>query len=272
MIPERSRCLAELLLVAKEKESYEIKNESVLKQPTKEKAGQSVEGPMVSLPPYSVMNNFANGGTDPDMPEDSAETPNANVTVDEDNVTPLPQDVPTINEPLVSTSNTTFKRGPRSGAKRGRGGRAGLSSRDEAGSPASGTKNGKEASASPGLGSGADSSGTGAGPAPSRRGRPGHGLNGGSGGSGSGGTTREPTMTELKKRASLMLDIIAQSQLEMARAEPRRFVKGKTSLENVDDLAPAASLAGELATRLVKWQHEFTLEAAAMADSGSAKG
>jgi hypothetical protein len=214
---------------------------------------------------------FANDSEDADALEESSETANATVTND-DNTTPFPQEIPTINEPSVSTTNHIVKRGPRPGSKRGRGGRAGLSSRDDASSPASGTKNGKEASASPGLGSGADSSGTGVVHVPSRRGRPGHGVNGNGG---SGGVAREPTMIELKKRASLMLEIIAQSQLEMVRVEGRGLLAPNKDVlieESPDDMAPAANLAGELATRLVKWQQEFTLEATVMTDTGSAKG
>jgi hypothetical protein len=195
---------------------------------------------------------------DPDIPEESAETPNITTNID-DNATPNPQDPP------PSSISNASKRGPRSGLKRGKGGRGGFSNREDAGSPASGIKNGKDASASPGVGSGADSSGTGAAPIPNRRGRPGHGANSGA------GSTREPTMTELKKRASLMLDIIAQSQLEMTRAESRGLVKDK-AIDPDQNGAAAAGLAGDLATRLVKWQHEFTLEAATVTESGSAKG
>lgn len=124
----------------------------------------------------------------------------------------------------------------------------------------SGIRNGKEPSASPGVGSGADSSGTGAAPVPTRRGRPGHnGIN---------GTTREPTMAELKKRANLMLDILAQSRLEMARSESR----GLLNKVNGEATPQAALLAGELANKLEKWQNEYTLEGATMTEAGSAKG
>jgi hypothetical protein len=101
--------------------------------------------------------------------------------------------------------------------------------------------------------------------------------------------TREPSMAELKKRAALMLDIIAQSQVEMARAESRRISRdengapgspgdARTPEQQQSDngaTTVAASLAGELATRLVKWQHEFTVEggAAALVEAaGRARG
>jgi len=146
-----------------------------------------------------------------------------------------------------------MKRGSvRSIPKRGRGGRSGLNNREDVDSPAP-TKNGKETSNSPGPGSGGDSSGT----VPTRRGRPGHG-----GTNGTNGIMREPSMTELKKRASLMLDLIAQSQLEMARSESRILLARKplTPPSAAADKM-AATLAGDLATRLVKWQHEFTIQA-----------
>jgi hypothetical protein len=135
-----------------------------------------------------------------------------------------------------------------------------LSGRDDAGSPASG-KNGKEPSGSPGPGSGADSSGTGAALMPTRRGRPGHG---------NGSGQREPSMAELKKRAALMLEIITSSQLDMARSETRGLLTEKS--EEQADRPLASSLAGELATRLVKWQQEFTADAAVVADAASTKG
>lgn len=191
---------------------------------------------------------------DPDLPEESAETPNVN-TADE---TPTPL-------PIDTTSSTTIlshsKRGNRGGGKRGRGGgRGGFGRNEDVGSPASGLRNGKEPSASPGVGSGADSSGTGAALMPTRRGRPGH--------NGTNGTVREPTMAELKKRANIMLDILAQSKLEMARSESR----GLVSKVNVEATPQAAFLAGELANKLEKWQHEYTLDGATMTEAGSAKG
>ena len=171
------------------------------------------------------------------------------------------------------------RRGPRPGGKRGRGGRGGFANREthgghDSGSPAGG-KNGKEKSASPkdptdGPGSGADSSATTNAPAaPARRGRPSHHHS-------SNGGPREPTMAELKRKAAAMLEFIAQSQIEMARTETKGLgVNGlaasSVSIAESNSLggrspskrssgSPAAGLAGDLATRLVKWQQDFTRE------------
>jgi hypothetical protein len=100
-------------------------------------------------------------------------------------------------------------------------------------------------------------------------------------------------MAELKRRAAAMLEFISRSQKEMADAE----VRGLKSPKAITQMLPpspqvpksietpekptedgkeftngiaeetaggAATLADELATRLVKWQVEFTGEAAAV--------
>jgi hypothetical protein len=150
------------------------------------------------------------------------------------------------------------------------------------------------------VGSGADSSGTGAQHAMTaaaqsngtRRGRPGRDRN--------DGHAREPTMTELKRRAAFMLEIISRSQKEIADAEERglRPPSGSplklppstadaspteasamngastghrkhtveatpcgTGKDKTESEAKAAFLADDLATRLVKWQQVYTGEA-----------
>jgi hypothetical protein len=123
-------------------------------------------------------------------------------------------------------------------------------------------KLGKETSASPGLGSGADSSTT----THNRRGRPGNNAES----NGNGATAREPTMTELKKRANLMLQYISQVQIGMASTESRGLSKEKSP--TIDQSESATILAGNLATKLVKWQQDFTVDASlAAVETGSAK-
>jgi len=56
----------------------------------------------------------------------------------------------------------------------------------------------------------------------------------------------------------------------MARSETRGLLTEKS--EEQADRPLASSLAGELATRLVKWQQEFTADAAVVADAASTKG
>jgi hypothetical protein len=106
-------------------------------------------------------------------------------------------------------------------------------------------------------------------------------------------------MAELKRRAAAMLEFISRSQKEMADAEVRGLrspkiavqkpspeadvpksiepadkptdVEGKEltngTAEQQVDQPVAATLADELATRLVKWQQEFTGEAAVMSEA-----
>jgi hypothetical protein len=168
------------------------------------------------------------------------------------------------------------RRGPRPGGKRGRGGRGGFFHRETytgEGSPAGG-KNGKEKSVSPkdptdGPGSGADSSATTNAPAPpTRRGRPSQ--------NNSNGVPREPTMAELKRRAAAMLDFIAQSQIDTERTETKDLgVNGNATpsapvAKSIapEETSPTAGLAGDLATRLAKWQQEFTGEGVSIESGG----
>jgi hypothetical protein len=126
----------------------------------------------------------------------------------------------------------------------------------------------------------------------SRRGRPGHA----NGGGGAGGMGREPSMAELKKRAALMLEVISQSQKEMEIAGSRRPLVASVGGGNENGVSTpaaekrttpeepgsssttatilAASLASELSSRLIKWQHEFTAEggAAMVEAAGRARG
>jgi hypothetical protein len=86
---------------------------------------------------------------------------------------------------------------------------------------------------------------------PSRRGR-----------AGTNGHQREPTMSELKKRAALMLEFISQSRLEVERAESQGLGRSLTGSE-------AVGLGGDLADRLGRWQQDFTMEATASGDASS---
>jgi hypothetical protein len=153
-------------------------------------------------------------------------------------------------EPVPAMSNSANKRngGRNSGKRRGKGG-------NDNGSPAH-LKNGKD---SPKDGdeaaSVAESTGTAANNGnekpPSRRGR-----------AGTNGHHREPTMSELKKRAALMLEFISQSRLEIESAESQGMGRSLTGSE-------AVGLGGDLADRLFKWQQEFTMEAAVSGDASS---
>jgi hypothetical protein len=77
-------------------------------------------------------------------------------------------------------------------------------------------------------------------------------------------------MTELKKRANLMLQYISQVQIGMANTESRGLSKEKSP--TVDESESATILAGNLATKLVKWQQDFTVDGSlATAETGSTK-
>ena len=73
-----------------------------------------------------------------------------------------------------------------------------------------------------------------------------------------------------------MLDFIAQSQQEMARGETKgleRLTADNQSISSsISTGSDAAGLAGELTTKLVKWQQEFTEEQAAAAAAAAAAG
>lgn len=68
-------------------------------------------------------------------------------------------------------------------------------------------------------------------------------------------------MAEMRKRAGMMLEMVAQCQVEMARAEGKGFAIGSGGGGGGGAKDGAAGLAGALATRLVKWQREFLVEA-----------
>jgi hypothetical protein len=67
------------------------------------------------------------------------------------------------------------------------------------------------------------------------------------------GHHREPTMSELKKRAALMLEFIAQSRLEIERADTQGLAQSVVSSE-------AADLGSAVVDKLRKWQSDFTVE------------
>jgi hypothetical protein len=108
----------------------------------------------------------------------------------------------------------------------------------------------------------------------------GGGAGGGHGAGAAASSGREPSWTELKKKAGLMLDYISQAQVDMARAERKGLVRAEEpsarEVNRRSRLGPhgptagaaaaraadvvAAGMANELATRLVKWQRDFTVE------------
>ncbi|KAF2395584.1 hypothetical protein EJ06DRAFT_560589 [Trichodelitschia bisporula] len=148
---------------------------------------------------------------------------------------PAPADPPSV-PPSLSTKKRPLPQ------KRGRSGR-GQNTRENSTHEGSPTRKGKDkSSASPkegDAGSGADSAATGT-TANNRKG----GNKADKGG-------KDPTMGELKRRAAAMLDFIAQSQVEMARAGGKGLTMGGVEVEG------SAKLADVLATKLVKWQNEY---------------
>jgi hypothetical protein len=113
----------------------------------------------------------------------------------------------------------------------------------------------------------------------------GSGSGGGSHGAGGGAAGgREPSWTELKKKAGLMLEYISQAQADMARAERKELAKADeppareaVAANRRSRLVPhgatpataaaaraadvvAAGMANELTTRRVKGHRDFTVE------------
>jgi hypothetical protein len=83
-------------------------------------------------------------------------------------------------------------------------------------------------------------------------------------------------MAELKRRAAAMVEFIAQSQLDAERIDTKDLgVNGNATPSRPvtksiapEERSPTAGLAGDLATRLAKWQQEFTGEGVSIESGG----